>query len=225
MLTCLAARRLLGTAAPSPWAVLGVRRGEELDECKRAFRRLALSLHPDVAGDDPGAAERFAAVVRAFEEIRDGTGPGTAPRGRWLRGVRSVDDVLTVSVSDLRTDPAYEVHNLLVALDDPAAPPAPSGAASAAASEAAAVVAADAAGGSAVGVEIVHLLRCFPDHSIADLHGLAEELVGVDAATAGRRRVGGNELVWRGQLLAEHLFVQDYAIASTDMIHYVVCRQ
>ncbi|EOD38062.1 hypothetical protein EMIHUDRAFT_251487 [Emiliania huxleyi CCMP1516] len=159
MLTCLAARRLLGTAAPSPWAVLGVRRGEELDECKRAFRRLALSLHPDVAGDDPGAAERFAAVVRAFEEIRDGTGPGTAPRGRWLRGVRSVDDVLTVSVSDLRTDPAYE------------------------------------------------------------------ELVGVDAATAGRRRVGGNELVWRGQLLAEHLFVQDYAIASTDMIHYVVCRQ
>jgi len=87
------------------------------------------------------------------------------------------------------------------------------------------VVAADAAGGSAVGVEIVHLLRCFPDHSIADLHGLAEELVGVDAATAGGRRVGGNELVWRGQLLAEHLFVQDYAIASTDMIHYVVCRQ
>lgn len=119
-------RRLLAASATrraeSPWAVLGVKHGESLNECKAAFRRLALSLHPDVSQSDADAA-RFAMVVQAYEDIRDGVVGGS--RGpRFLRGVRSIGGVLKVSIDELRRDPAYDVHSVLLALNRPDNTPA-----------------------------------------------------------------------------------------------------
>lgn len=48
---------------------LGLRGPAGPDEVKRAYRRLARRLHPDVGGD----AERFRTIQLAFEVIRDGT--------------------------------------------------------------------------------------------------------------------------------------------------------
>src|SRR5437764_9305163 len=52
------------------YAALGVRRDATQDEIKRAYRRLARELHPDV-NPDPGAQERFAEVSAAYEVLSD----------------------------------------------------------------------------------------------------------------------------------------------------------
>src|SRR5690348_5920560 len=52
------------------YGVLGVARGATDTEIKRAYRKLARDLHPDV-NPDPGAKERFQEVTRAYEALTD----------------------------------------------------------------------------------------------------------------------------------------------------------
>jgi molecular chaperone DnaJ len=52
------------------YEVLGVPRGATGDEIKRAFRRLAREMHPDI-NPDPEAQERFKLVARAYEVLSD----------------------------------------------------------------------------------------------------------------------------------------------------------
>ncbi|MDN5749061.1 MAG: DnaJ domain-containing protein, partial [Pseudonocardia sp.] len=49
---------------------LGVASDAGTDEIKRAYRRLARELHPDV-NPDPAAQERFAEVSAAYEVLSD----------------------------------------------------------------------------------------------------------------------------------------------------------
>jgi molecular chaperone DnaJ len=50
-----------------PYAILGIGRGAPLSEIKRAYRKLAFSLHPDV-GDDPDET-RFREVHEAYHTL------------------------------------------------------------------------------------------------------------------------------------------------------------
>lgn len=52
------------------YGVLGVRRDATPEEIKRAYRKLARDLHPDV-NPDPEAQERFKEVTRAYEVLTD----------------------------------------------------------------------------------------------------------------------------------------------------------
>ncbi|MFI0409794.1 molecular chaperone DnaJ [Actinomadura sp. 3N508] len=52
------------------YATLGVRRDASADEVKRAYRRLARELHPDV-NPDPETQDRFKEITQAYEVLSD----------------------------------------------------------------------------------------------------------------------------------------------------------
>jgi DnaJ-class molecular chaperone len=53
------------------YEVLEVERNASGADVKRAFRRLARELHPDVNGHDPEAEEKFKAAAEAYEVLSD----------------------------------------------------------------------------------------------------------------------------------------------------------
>ena len=54
-----------------PYAVLGVARNAPTEEIRRAYLTLARSTHPDVRGDDAGAAEQMRRINLAWEMLSD----------------------------------------------------------------------------------------------------------------------------------------------------------
>jgi molecular chaperone DnaJ len=62
---------MAGTRPRDPYEVLGVARDAEEAEIKKAFRRLARELHPDVNRHDPDAEEKFKEAAEAYEILSD----------------------------------------------------------------------------------------------------------------------------------------------------------
>lgn len=62
------------------YEVLGVSRDASEDEIKKAYRKLARELHPDV-NPDPTAAERFKLVTHAYEVLSDANSRSAYDRG------------------------------------------------------------------------------------------------------------------------------------------------
>jgi molecular chaperone DnaJ len=61
-----------GSTTPrDPYEVLGVGRDADEGAIKKAFRRLARELHPDVNTDDPAAEEKFKEAAEAYEILSD----------------------------------------------------------------------------------------------------------------------------------------------------------
>lgn len=58
-------------AVKDPYATLGVAKNASAEEIKKAYRKLAKKLHPDVNPGDKKAEERFKDVSAAFEVIGD----------------------------------------------------------------------------------------------------------------------------------------------------------
>jgi curved DNA-binding protein CbpA len=53
------------------YSELGVARGADEAEIKKAYRKLAKELHPDRNRDNPKATERFSRVTRAYDLLTD----------------------------------------------------------------------------------------------------------------------------------------------------------
>jgi curved DNA-binding protein len=59
------------SAAADFYAELCIDKGASSEEIKRAFRKLARTCHPDVAKDDPAAADKFGRIREAYETLVD----------------------------------------------------------------------------------------------------------------------------------------------------------
>ena len=55
----------------SPYDLLGVQKDADLNEIKRAYRKLAKELHPDVNVGDDVATERFKRITAAYNLLAD----------------------------------------------------------------------------------------------------------------------------------------------------------
>jgi molecular chaperone DnaJ len=62
---------MASTRPRDPYQVLGVSRDADETEIKKAFRRLARQLHPDVNAHDPGAEDKFKEAAEAYEILSD----------------------------------------------------------------------------------------------------------------------------------------------------------
>ena len=93
------------------YEVLGVSPDARADEIKRAYRQLARRYHPDISGDDRGAA--FLEVSRAYDVLRDAgrrraydralSARGQTPhsmRAEWLGDEVAIDFPSVASVLD-----------------------------------------------------------------------------------------------------------------------------
>src|ERR671937_388031 len=62
---------MAGTRPRDPYEVLGIARDADDAQIKKAFRRLARELHPDVNKHDPDAEEKFKEAAEAYEILND----------------------------------------------------------------------------------------------------------------------------------------------------------
>jgi molecular chaperone DnaJ len=62
---------MASTTPRDPYEVLGVGRDADETQIKKAFRRLARELHPDVNTEDPEAEEKFKEAAEAYEILSD----------------------------------------------------------------------------------------------------------------------------------------------------------
>ena len=69
-----------------PYAALGVPRTSSAEDIRKAYRKLAKELHPDVRPNDKASAERFKRATAAFNMLTD-----EAQRGRFDRGEIDAD--------------------------------------------------------------------------------------------------------------------------------------
>ncbi|MEA2315817.1 MAG: molecular chaperone DnaJ, partial [Solirubrobacteraceae bacterium] len=62
---------MAGTTPRDPYEVLGLPRDADETQIKKAFRKLARELHPDVNRHDPDAEEKFKEAAEAYEILND----------------------------------------------------------------------------------------------------------------------------------------------------------
>ena len=67
--------------ADDPYTILGVQKSASKDEIRKAYRKMAKELHPDVRPGDKAAEEKFKRATAAFNLLSDADKRAAYDRG------------------------------------------------------------------------------------------------------------------------------------------------
>jgi molecular chaperone DnaJ len=76
----------LGVTPKECYAALGLKQGADFAEIKRAYRKQAFSLHPDLNPHIKDAARRFQIINEAYVQLSQLVAPGTGKSGAFSSG-------------------------------------------------------------------------------------------------------------------------------------------
>lgn len=103
------------------YRILGLEPSASLAEIKKAYRRLALELHPDVTDSDPYAREKFIAIKEAYEVLIDPVRREKYFQQRWYyqslgrrktAGIITPETILKQSLELERYTRSLDVHRM-----------------------------------------------------------------------------------------------------------------
>jgi molecular chaperone DnaJ len=100
------------------FAILELEASAPVTDIKKAYRRLALQLHPDKTGNDPYAAARFAEIKEAYEVLTDPSKKEYYLQQRWYNqtaGIRRTEQIVTPATMILQS---LELERYVARLDE-----------------------------------------------------------------------------------------------------------
>ena len=80
------------------YATLGVGRDASQEDIKRAYRRLAKEMHPDLNPDKPEVGERFKQVTAAYDILSDPESAGATIAARSTPAARSGRSIIIATL-------------------------------------------------------------------------------------------------------------------------------
>lgn len=104
----------------NPYKVLGVPDGADIEECTRAYKKLAKKYHPDLNPNNKEAEEKMAEINAAYDQIKS----GAANTQQWTYNGRnsstgsSAPDYLSSAAQFIRTGQYQQALNLLNNIED-----------------------------------------------------------------------------------------------------------
>lgn len=104
----------------NPYKVLGVPDGADIEECTRAYKKLAKKYHPDLNPNNKEAEEKMAEINAAYDQIKNGT--ATTQQWGYSGGhtstAGSAPDYLSAAAQFIRTGQYQQALNLLNNIED-----------------------------------------------------------------------------------------------------------
>ena len=106
----------------NPYKVLGVPDGASLDECTKAYKKLAKKYHPDLNPNDKNAEEKMSQINSAYDQIKNGSANQSeyySPYGSKAdKSANSAPDYLNSVTQFINTGQYAQAINLLNSIED-----------------------------------------------------------------------------------------------------------
>lgn len=102
----------------NPYKVLGVPDGASLDECTRAYKKLAKKYHPDLNPNDKAAEIKMAEINAAYDQIKNGTAFHQGYRAQARQSAASADSYLNSAAQFIKSGQYTQAINLLNSIED-----------------------------------------------------------------------------------------------------------
>lgn len=107
----------------NPYKVLGVPDGASVEECTKAYKKLAKKYHPDLNPNDKEAEEKMSQINAAYDQIKNGTAnqseyysPFSGTRAK--ANANSAPDYLKSVAQFINTGQYTQAINLLNTIED-----------------------------------------------------------------------------------------------------------